>query len=321
MSILPADDPPEGARPAGDGYWFTPMPVYLVNAVFNSASPVNAPAAMLWAHIHRHYAWRRRVFPSYATLAEETGQSESAVKRQLSALKAAGAINWGATYGTKGRSSNEYALAPVKPFDFDRQVEVKNDPHHPVEVRNDPGVQVKSDPNPQVKNDLGVKNTDEVRAPLSPRVPKQPHPEPSAAPKERENPAPPTNDHAQQVSAAWTAARGGRRNPAAERQVAASAAELLGAGWTVDDLIALAQDMAAKYPTGRDLTRHADYWQPPKPAAVKPLPVPDAELPRWCEDLDCDEDSRERTITDAQGYRRTGPCPDCHPNTQTQDAA
>jgi len=49
---------------------------------------------------------------------------------------------------------------------------------------------------------------------------------------------------------------------------------------------------------------------------VSPLP-----LPVWCEDLDCDEDSRLRCITDDRGYRRTGPCPACHPDTQTQEAA
>ncbi|WP_035796443.1 helix-turn-helix domain-containing protein [Kitasatospora mediocidica] len=172
MSIIPAAEPPEGALPAGGGYWFTPLPVYLLEAVFDPASPVNAPAAMLWAHIHRNYAWRRRVFPSYAKLAEETGQSESAVKRQLTALKAAGALTWGATYGVKGRSSNEYALAPMKPFDFDRAVEVKSDPHPPVQVRNDLGVEVKNEPYPQVKNDLGVKNTVELENTSSSRMPK-----------------------------------------------------------------------------------------------------------------------------------------------------
>lgn len=198
-----AEEQPEGAAAAGDGYWFTPLPVYLTEAVYNPDSPVNAPAAMLWAHIHRNYAWRRRVFPSYATLAEETDQSESAVKRQMAALRQAGAITWGATYSAKGRSSNEYALAPVRPFEFDRAtaapVEVKNDPHPPVEVKSDPGVGVKNDTDPQVKNDLGVKNTEEVRAPLSPRVPKPTAPEPPAAPNsERETTATPDKPTAAQ---------------------------------------------------------------------------------------------------------------------------
>jgi hypothetical protein len=308
-----AGDDPAGALPASGAYWFTPMPVYLVEAVFDPASPVNAPAGMLWAHIHRHYAWRRRVFPSYATLAEETGQSESAVKRQMAALRQAGALTWGATYGAKGRSSNEYALAPMKPFDFDRAttsaVQVKSDPHPPVQVKNDPGVEVKSDPYPQVKNDLGVKNTEEVRTPLSARLPKQTRKPAPAPSQERETPATPTNDQAQQVTAAWQAARGVRRNPAAERQIAAGAVELLTADWPLADVIALAQDMAAKYPTGRDLTRHADHWQPPKPTLTV---VPANALPEPCTRCESSHPAarfnpRLRTTPDGQ------PCPDCHP--------
>jgi hypothetical protein len=318
LSIIPSPDAPEGATSAGGGYWFTPLPVYLLEAVYSPANPVNAPAAMLWAHIHRNYAWRRRVFPSYAKLAEETGQSESAVKRQLTALKAAGALTWGATYGAKGRSSNEYALAPLKPFEFDRQVEVKNDPHPPVQVKNEPGVQVKDDPYPQVKNDLGVKNTVEVRTPLSPRVPKSRPTEPAAAPKERETSAAPDNRNgqAQQVAAAWTRARGGRRVSSAECEVAESAAGLLADGWPLDDLIALAEDMAAKYPTGRNLARHTDYWQPPKPSCASAVAPEPSMLPTWCRDLDCDDDTRIRAVTDADGFVFGVPCPDCHPDTQ-----
>lgn len=115
--------------------------------------------------------------------------------------------------------------------------------------------------------------------------------QPPVPPVERETTAAPQNDNtarqidnhidnqAQQIANTWTAARGGRRNPAAERQVANTAAELLLAGWTIEDLTALAQDMAAKYPTGRDLTRHADHWQPPKTVPVsRVIPL----LPDWC---------------------------------------
>lgn len=110
------------------------------------------------------------------------------------------------------------------------------------------------------------KHTSSKKTP-SPRLPKQTRPTPAAPSIERETTATPTNDEAQQVASAWTASRGGRPNPSAERQVAAGAAKLLLAGWTLDDLLALARDMAAKYPTGRDLARHADHWQPPAPAS------------------------------------------------------
>jgi hypothetical protein len=104
---------------------------------------------------------------------------------------------------------------------------------------------------------------------LSPRLPQQ-RAENTSVNDERETPASPINDQALQVAAAWQAARGGRRNPAAERDITNSAAELLAADWPLPDVIALAQDMAAKYPTGRNLGRHADHWQPPWPTAPKP---------------------------------------------------
>jgi hypothetical protein len=198
----------------------------------------------------------------------------------------------------------------MKPFDFDRSVEVKSELHPPVEVRNDLGVEVKNDPNPQVRNDLGVKSTEEVRASLSPRLPKRPK-EPSAATGERETTAAPHNDQTAPIVDAWQQARGGRRNPAAEKQIAATAAELLLAGWTIDDLTALAVDMAAKYPTGRDLTRHADHWQPPKTATPKPGPA--AGLPTPCQTCEAAHPAarfnpRLRTTTNGE------PCPNCHPD-------
>ena len=53
------------------------------------------------------------------------------------------------------------------------------------------------------------------------------------------------------------------------------------------------------------------------PAAV----VPAVPLPPWCQDLDCDEETRYRRTTDDQGFTRTGPCPACHPATQKDTAA
>jgi hypothetical protein len=163
---------------------------------------------------------------------------------------------------------------------------------------------------------------------LSPQSTSAP-PTPPAAPDERETPAAPQNhnsgrqidnqihnDQAQQVSAAWTAARGGRRNPKAERAVAEAAAELLAAGWALADTTALAEDMARRQPTYTDLAKHEPYWRPAKPGrplAVVPEPT---QLPSWCADLDCDKDTRIRAVTDADGFVFAVPCPDCHPDTQ-----
>lgn len=100
-------------------------------------------------------------------------------------------------------------------------------------------------------------------------------------------------------------------------------------GWQLDD------DLRAQLTSNPDgIKRHASVLEKeriadlPLRAALAsrltavPAAQPAAVLPAWCEDLDCDEDTRERTITDAQGYRRTGPCPDCHPaNSTRQEAA
>lgn len=120
---------------------------------------------------------------------------------------------------------------------------------------------------------------------------------------------------------------------AAGRQTAkAQAPKLLAAadeqGWQLDDQ--LAAQLTAN-PTGvnnypavlktriADLPLHAAIHRS-APATFRPTVSP-LPLPVWCEDLDCDEDSRLRCITDDRGYRRTGPCPACHPDTQTQEAA
>lgn len=44
-----------------------------------------------------------------------------------------------------------------------------------------------------------------------------------------------------------------------------SARQLLDAEWPLTDVTALAVDMARRQPTYRDLTRHADHWQPRVP--------------------------------------------------------
>jgi hypothetical protein len=309
----------EGARPAGNGYWFTPLPLYLLEAVYNPNSPVNAPAAMLWAHIHRHYAWRQRVFPSYATLADETSQSESAVKRQLKALREVGALDWGAGYGRSGRTSNEYALAPYQPFQFDRDVtksvQVKNDPYPGVQVKNDQGVQVKSEPHRQVKNDLGVKNTGKERSLSHPTDHSGPARAPSA---EREKPTVPSQDRdgsvtkatgpAAAVAAAWSQARGGHRVRSTEQAITAQAVQLLADGWTVGHLTAVAAWMAGRHYT--DLERAVTHPQAPAdPSAAQPAQGASA-LPEWCGQCDGPEVARRWIDTEAGMMR----CQECNPH-------
>lgn len=283
---MPQEGTPVGTRAAGNGYWFTPMPVYLLDVVFAPDSPVNAPAVVLWAHIHRHYAWRERVFPSYARLAEETGQSESAVKRQLNMLKAAGAITWGATYRARGRSSNEYALAPTEPFRFDREitppVQVKSDLHSPVGARSEPPVEVENDPYPQVENGLGVEsssyleNTSELLSPPSAsaqRVDGEREMLPSFEDHQQSEPLPGVDvyaaqlsdaDAATRVAASWIEAykRSSGSEPSAKAvsRVRASAASRLRAGKTADDLTLIAADMAETNLAWTDLGEHEAHW-------------------------------------------------------------
>lgn len=278
---------------------------------------VSLQAIATYGWLHGKYGHFDRVVPSYATLAKELGVSRGSVIAYVKELTGAGAVRI-ATSGQAGQTTNTYEIAFNEPF--------------PV-----PNVQISGGQNAdQVVSGLyrGGQSADQGGQPvvheedvstqtkktLSPRLPKQTRKQPPAPPQERETPATPNNNQAQQVTAAWQATRGGRRNPAAERDITASAVELLGADWPLADVIALAQDMAAKYPTGRDLTRHADHWQPPQPARILAA-VPDpVQMPAWCGDIDCDRDTRRRLITDNE-FAYTGPCPDCHPDSQKDIAA
>lgn len=270
------DSDSQPPAPGGAGYWFTPVPIYLIDLSFNADSPVNGSAVMLWSHLHRHYAWRKRMFPSYATLAKETGQSESAVKRQLIALREAGALDWSPNYSQRGRSSNDYALAPHRPFEFDRdlarEVEVKNELHRPVEVKSDPGVEVKSDRHPQFKNDPVVEEHRVSKRSLSSQLPQQQAQEPPTAPVERET----FSNDGQKIAAAWAAIHG-VPNPRAEASIAAEAVELLAAGWTIPDLVALAEHLARNYRRGTQLSKHIPHWQESRcgthPVAVHKTPI------------------------------------------------
>jgi len=163
VANTPEDGTPEGARPAGRGYWFTPVPTYLIDAVYEANSPVNAPAVILWAHIHRHYAWRERIFPSYATLAAETSTGERTIARLLQTLRSAGALTWDAGFSLKGRSSNQYALAPFKAFEFDREpppsVPAKNGKHRGEPAKNGSHHPAKNGGHPHAKNGRGIESS------------------------------------------------------------------------------------------------------------------------------------------------------------------
>lgn len=309
MSVpnVPPDDSPEGASPAGRGYWFTPLPTYLLDAVYDPASPVNAPAAILWAHIHRHYAWRERIFPSCAKLAEETGLGERTIARLLQALRSAGALTWDAGFSPKGRSSNRYALAPFKPFEFDREpspsVPAKSGNHSGEPAKSGSHRPAKSGSHPSAKNGRGIESSsylESTEESLSP----PPSPEPRAVPaaaasEEREISASPKLSTAQQIVRAaavvdeaeeaafldWVAAVHEPRSNAWWRTVAANG-----------DLPGLVDAFRAE---------HAPASTQPSAGRV---------LPPWCRDPDCSEIDRQREREDKNGFRINYPCPNCHPD-------
>ena len=69
--------------------------------------------------------------------------------------------------------------------------------------------------------------------------------------------------------------------------------------------------MAAKYPTGRNLGRHADHWQPPK--ATAPNPDSSAGLAAPCQTCEAAHPASRfnpRLRTTPAGT----PCPACHPD-------
>lgn len=289
-----------GNRPAS-GYWFTPLPVYLLDAAIDPDSPVNGSAVVLWAHLHRHYAWRKRVFPSHATLAAETGQSDSAIRRQMLALREIGAIDWGANYGPKGRSSNEYALAPVKPFEFDRgtvpPVTVKNERHHPVTVKNDGGVEVISDRHPPFKNERVIESTEELET-LSPRLPQQ------TVEDERETIAD-ANKSTNRLTAAQKAVRGIvpiEDEPAFIAWVTAECKVRTPAFWrtAADDMPELAATWRAK---------QAGSEQRASPVSL---------LPDWC--THCGDGGTAARTNPNYRYRGEQPCPACHPDMLKESA-
>lgn len=143
---------------------------------------------------------------------------------------------------------------------------------------------------------------------LSPPPPRQ-----APVTDERETFAKAMNDDTAKVAEAWSAARGGRRNSASEEQVRCSAASLLAVGWSIPDLIALAEDMAAKYPKGTDLTVHERHWSAGQPTAV-------VRLAKWCGcggNPVAEFNGRFRTHN---GLANGQPCLICHPDALQESA-
>jgi hypothetical protein len=275
---------------------------------------VGLQAIATYGWLHGRYGHYERVMPSYATLARELGVSRGSVIAYVKVLVSVGAVRI-ETSGAAGQQTNQYAIAFNEPFEVASELDRGGqNADHPVSGLYRTGQN--ADPGGQraVHEEDVLKKTKKTLSPRAvPNLPQQP---PAAPKAEREIPAAPSNDDAV-VTAAWAAARGGRRNPAAERDIAASARQLLAAAWPLADVVALAEDMARRQPTYRDLTRHADHWQPPQPAAASA----GSGLPPWCGK--CADDglntaARGNIKLRTLGTAGTGElCPRCHPDAMT----
>lgn len=108
------------------------------------------------------------------------------------------------------------------------------------------------------------------------------------------------NDDPAKVADAWHVARGRGRNPAAEGKVRDSAALLLSSGWSIPDLVSLAEDMARRQPAYTDLAKHEPHWVRPKAVAA---------IPPWCGECDGEPLAERWKLNESGAYR----CPDCNP--------
>jgi hypothetical protein len=156
-------DSPVGARPStpGAGYYFIQVPVYLYDAVIEGRIPANG--IVLYMTIVKRYALMDRIFPSYATLGRESGMGESTARRLMGQLRDVGAITWGHRKDEQGQSTNEYAIAPWKPFLFDRAVPERNGSAEGVDTQSAEGLTDVPGQGVALKNEQGVALTNERR--------------------------------------------------------------------------------------------------------------------------------------------------------------
>jgi hypothetical protein len=265
------------------------------NSVFRD-SRLTAKAMGIFGNISTHRdGWG--ITPE--SLSTQMRDGIAAIKSGLRELEEYGYLRRTRVRNADGTLGASVYFITDQPEMFTGDAELENRRSAP-EVENPPVVQ------PPEADRLHKKTTSKKiksKKTLSPRAALKPRLAPPAPPKERENPAAPSNDNdPATVTAAWSTARGGRRNPAAERDIAASALQLLNAGWPLADVTALAEDMARRQPTYRDLTRHADHWQPVRPTAGAA-----PELPPWCGKCDRDD---YRWLDNGTGYIR---CKTCNP--------
>jgi len=274
------------------------------NSVFRD-SRLTAKAMGIFGNISTHRdGWG--ITPD--SLSTQMRDGIAAIKSGLRELEEYGYLRRTRVRNSDGTLGASVYFITDQPEMFLGDSELENRRSEP-EVENPPVVQ------PPVVDRLHKKTTSKKisnKKTLSPRAVPSAASEPPASPEERENPAAPNNDTdpATAVAAAWTATRGCRRNPAAERDITASALQLLAAAWPLPDVIALAEDMARRQPTYRDLTRHADHWQPARPtqpAAARP------NLPSWCEK--CADDDPAARFNPRLRQLNGAPCPNCHPDT------
>lgn len=161
----------------------------------------------------------------------------------------------------------------------------------------------------------------------------------TSSPNPLNQPAPPTEEEAdytpeqitqaeqflQLLPAPWTVGRKTAQRLAPKLLEAAAAQ-----GWQLDD------DLRAQLASNPDgIKRHASVLEKeriadlplravltqPQTARRSGQAQPATPLPTWCQDLDCDQETRLRRVIDSQGFVYSATCPDCHPNTARQEAA
>jgi hypothetical protein len=278
-------------------------------------SGISLQAIATYGWLHGRYGHFERVIPSYATLARELGVSRGSVIAYVKELTGVGAVRV-VTSGAPGQTTNTYEIAFNEPFPTpDIQVGGGQNPDQVVSRLHRGGQPADQGGQPVVQEEDVPKKTKKTLSSRSPQQPRLPSPR-GGAPEEREISAAPDNpDPAALVADAWQVARGGRRNPTAQRAVAASAAELLAADWTLPEVTALAEDMARVQPSWRDLGRHADHWQPPTAQAAPG--APGTTLPAWCGSCGDGDPVAAHNPNFRLTLRPDGtavPCAACHPS-------